>query len=72
MLITAMWAVAYLNINTAYVHIPALCNTLTEKHVTKILKYFTISASPCITFVYTQCTQIIQYVSTSNWADQEC
>jgi len=48
MLITAVWAVAYSNINTAYVQIPALRDTLAEKHVTKILKCFTISAAPCI------------------------
>jgi hypothetical protein len=33
---------------TAYVKIPALRNTLAEKHVTKILKCFTISAAHCI------------------------
>jgi len=48
MLITAVWPVAYLNINTAYVQIPALRNTLAEKHVTKILKCLIISAAPCI------------------------
>ena len=48
MLITAVWAVAYLNINTAYVQTPALRDTLAEKHVTKNLKCFTISAALCI------------------------
>jgi len=48
MLITAVWAVAYLNIKTAYVQIPALRDTLAEKHVTKILKCFTISAATSI------------------------
>ena len=33
---------------TAYVQIPALCDTIAEKHVTKILKCFTIYAAPCI------------------------
>ena len=33
---------------TAYVQIPALRGILAEKHVTKILKCFTISAAPCI------------------------
>ena len=33
---------------TAYVQIPALRDTLAEKHVTKILKFFTISAAPCM------------------------
>jgi len=47
MLITAVWAVAFLNINTAYVQRPAFRNTLAEKHVTKILKCFTISAALC-------------------------
>jgi len=46
-LITAVWAVAYLNTNTAYVQIPALRATLAEKHITKILKCFIISAAPC-------------------------
>ena len=55
MLITAMCAVAYLSINTAYVQIPALRDTLAEKHVTKILKCFTISAALCtIKIVYYQ------------------
>jgi hypothetical protein len=31
---------------TAYITIPALGDTLVEKHVTKILKRFTISAAP--------------------------
>jgi hypothetical protein len=31
---------------TAYIKIPALRDTLAEKHVTKILKRFTISAAP--------------------------
>ena len=34
---------------TACVQIPALRDTLAEKHVTKILKCFTISAAPCTT-----------------------
>jgi len=34
---------------TAYVQVPALHDILTEKHVTKILKCFTISAAFCIT-----------------------
>jgi hypothetical protein len=33
---------------TAYIKIPALRDTLAEKHETKILKRFTISAAPCI------------------------
>ena len=33
---------------TAYVQIPALRDTLVEKHVTKILRCFTISAAACI------------------------
>ena len=33
--------------DTAYVQIPALRDTLAEKHVTKILQCFTISATPC-------------------------
>jgi hypothetical protein len=32
---------------TACVKIPAFRNTLAEKHVTKVLKCFTISAAPC-------------------------
>jgi hypothetical protein len=32
---------------TVYIQIPALRDTLAEKHVTKILKRFTISAAPC-------------------------
>ena len=51
MLITAVWTVAYVNINTAYVQIPALRDTLAEEHVTKILKCFTISAALCI-YIY--------------------
>jgi hypothetical protein len=33
---------------TAYVQTPALRDTLAEKHVTKILKCFTVSAALCI------------------------
>jgi hypothetical protein len=33
---------------TVYVKIYALRNTLAEKHLSKILKRFTISAAPCI------------------------
>jgi hypothetical protein len=33
---------------TAYIKIPALCDTLAKKHVTKVLKCITISAAPCI------------------------
>ena len=37
---------------TVYVQIPALCDTLAAKHVTKILKCFTISAAPCLFISY--------------------
>jgi hypothetical protein len=36
---------------TAYVKVPAFRDTLAEKHVTKFLKCFTISAALCITGV---------------------
>ena len=51
MLITATCAVAYSNTNTAYVYIPAPCDTLAEKHVAKILKCLTISAAPVVATV---------------------
>jgi hypothetical protein len=48
---TVLWlpnAPCWLNLKvTAYVQTPALHDTLAEKHVTKILKCFTISATPC-------------------------
>jgi len=52
---------------TAYVQIPALRDTLPEKHVIKILKCFTISAAPCTWEFKTQicvklahpCTEIL-------------
>ena len=46
-------APCWLNLKVnAYVQIPALCDTLAEKHVTKILKCFTISAAPCNTSTF--------------------
>jgi len=63
MLITAVCAVAYLNTNTAYVQIPALRDTLTEKHVTKMLKCFTISAAPVYIHLYGPSSEmILQYL----------
>jgi hypothetical protein len=43
---------------TAYVKIPALRNTLAEKHVTKILKFFTISAAPYIYICVCVCVYV--------------
>jgi hypothetical protein len=40
---------------TAYVKIPALRDTLAEKHVTKMFKSFTISAAPCISIYMCVC-----------------
>jgi hypothetical protein len=37
-----------------YVQTPALRDTVAEKHVTKILKCFTISAAPCTTSMFAQ------------------
>ena len=46
-------APSWLNLKvTAYVQIPALRDTLAEKHVTIILKCFAISATPCITTLH--------------------
>jgi len=53
MQITAVWAVEYLNLNTAYIQIPALRDTLAEKHVTKILKCFAISVARTHTHTHT-------------------